>query len=232
MKKMDVVMQALEKKLDVVHSPFLQFMRKHFSVIAGICMVLMVALFFIKIIGERPYFMASIVHSDVKKIGLIIEKIDQNCKITAIAGGRTAVNFLTVKKFVGSVIGGLNLMDASKWAGQYVEVNPTIQQQFYDLVQAKDGCFVVPGIGVFLPNGYVVGKDFVITSETNVAPMMQAGGFLFYKGEPLAQRVNLKYVMSILPGSVGQKASTINAILQEFNQALPFAKNDEESTLQ
>ena len=220
-------MNSVDHCIDQRLAPVFKMVQKHFTVFSASVLMLLMAAFFIKILGERPSFMASIVHSDLKIIAAALEKIDRECTVTSVSGGRTAINFLTVKKFVGSVVGGLDLMMPEKWQGQYLEVNPTLQQQYYELVLAHDGYYVVPGRGVVLPNGYTVGKEFELNGDSDVSKMLQPGGFLHYKGESLAVVVTFsRLAIGSSLHMVSKKVEKINTMIQEFNQALPFAHND------
>lgn len=218
-------MDVLDESIDHHLSPLLRVVRRNFTVFSASILVLLIGVSFIKLLSERPLFMATLVSKDIKKIVTKLEIIDEQCVATSLGSGRTPLNFFTVKNFTGSVIGGIELQNPVGWRGPYLEVNPSLQQQYYELVETGDGFYVIPGRGVILPNGYVVGKDFDVMKDTDVAKMLQPGGFLHYKNEQLAMRVKFKKLVSnVALQFTNKKAEQMNTLMQEFSQAMPFAQ--------
>lgn len=79
----------------------------------------------------------------------------------------------------------MNLVWPEKWAGPYVQDNPTIQSKKYEILKTKKGYYILPGTGVQLSNGMVMGKDIVITPETDIEELINAEHGLFYNGKAL-----------------------------------------------
>ena len=229
--KLDNLMESIDRRIDRTFGPWYGFFKEHFTIFSVTLLALLLVTSVFKVFYSKPRFIATVIQKDLNAINKTLETIDQECNILSLAGKRTILDFFTVKKFYGSVIGGINLAYPKKWHGPYLQTNPTLNQKFYELVKAKDGIFIVPGKGVHLPNGYIVGKDFSITPDTNITQMLAPRGYLAYKGFPLARRITFK---------IGDWDSTkkfseetmqeINSLLQEFNQAMPFTQN--ESTVQ
>jgi hypothetical protein len=55
--------------------------------------------------------------------------------------------------------------------------------------------------------------------------MLQPGGQLNYKGEPLARKLKFKIGDWDTPGIASSTIETIRKALKEFSDALPFAQN-------
>ena len=204
--------------------------KRYFSVISTLIFGLFILIFFIRIIYSRPNLIASIIEDDVKIIMLAMKKIDSRCNILSIERDRNEVNFLNVKSFSGSEIGPLNLAYPKKWEGPYLRVNPTIQGRFYKIVKASDGWFVVPGEGVWLPNGKKMGKDVVISRKTKVSRLLEKDASLWFNKKKMAAKLDFTigdwdarhagaWQMS------EEKVKKIDRMLREFNEAMPFTKN-------
>lgn len=127
----------------------------------------------------------------VAKLVQSIEEIDKTCGIIGIVRDRTSIDFLTVKSFSGSEVGPLNLVHPDRWQGPYLERNLTMQGKAYELIRTKEGWYVVPGDGVKLTNGKVIGKDIVFDATSDIESFVNDAVGLEYNGKPLAQRVQL-----------------------------------------
>lgn len=138
-----------------------------------------------------------IIAEQVKTLVDIFKKIDATCGIESIRRERSVIDFLNVKSFAGSEIGPLNLMEPTKWAGPYLETNYAVQGKLYELIHTKDGYFIVPGEGVTLSNGKVIGKDIVFTYTTDVEAYVNDAGGLEVDGYPLAVRLHLRKEASL-----------------------------------
>lgn len=152
-----------------------------------------------------------------------MSQIDQECNILSIRPGRAAIDFLTVEKFAGSTVGCFNLAYPKKWKGPYLQQNPSIQGKPYDIVRVMEGFYVLPGAGVKLPNGLVMGKDVVIRPDSRVSAMLQPGGQLNYKDQALGFRIKFKIGDWDTPRLDKGTIDKINEFLKEFNEALPYA---------
>lgn len=129
---------------------------------------------------------------EVAQLADIFKKIHQTAVIQSFDAPRSAINFLNVKSFAGSEVGPLNLLHPDKWQGPYLPDNLTMQTKEYELVRAKDGkYYIVPGEGVTLPNGKIVGKDISFDENTDFVALMQKDGDLNFEGRPMAAVIDL-----------------------------------------
>ena len=180
-----------------------------------------------RIFYTRPRLIASIIEDDIKLITLALEKIDSKCNILTISKGNSHVDFLNVKSFEGSQIGSLVLAYPDRWEGPYLSVNPTIQDKFYEIVRAKGGAFVLPGTGVTLPNGKVIGKDFKITERTDVEIMFQENGLLRYGDKVLGGKLMFKVGDWDSWHLNKETVESFDRMLKEFHEAMPYTKNEQ-----
>lgn len=126
--------------------------------------------------------------SDVEQLATTFKKIDETAVILDFNSPKSVINFLNVKKggFAGSEVGPMNLVRPDKWQGPYFLDNPMIQNKEYQVVKTQAGYYIIPGDGVILPNGKVVGKDLIIENTTDISALTQEGNALNYQGRPLA----------------------------------------------
>lgn len=226
MKNIEDVIVAIDDRVDKSFGSLFKKIAKHFSLFSSVILITLMSVFLFKVIYNRAYYLSSIIEQDVTLIAKMLTTVDKNCTILSVTSERTPINFLTVKSFVGSNVGGLNLAYPQKWAGPYLEINPTHQQRFYDLIQTYEGLFIIPGYGVKLPNGLIMGKDIHIDFNTSVKKMLAQKGALHHTGSSLGLQLNIK--VGIWDPSIGGTKSTnenLNYFISEFNQAMSFTKN-------
>ncbi|MFH1831805.1 MAG: hypothetical protein ABH827_03290 [bacterium] len=230
MKKFDEIIHDIDVKVDEKIKPFSLFFRKYFVLFSSSMLVLLLIFFIFKSYYDKSYFSSILIKNDLKRVNAILHKIDTECSILSITGGRAQINFLTVKSFAGSVVGGVNLAYPKKWTGAYTEQDPTLQQRYYELVKAKDGYFIIPGSGVRLPNGLVMEKDINITPQTTVADLIKPGGKLFYKGTEFARKITFE-IGDRDSATKNKKIETTEKItdfIQELNEAIPYTQNNQQ----
>lgn len=220
---MKVVDQRVEEH---VANAFFDFFKKHFVYFSSLLLFSVFGLFVYQVLRERPIFLATVITSDLEQIEKHLNEIDRDCNILSVVPARAYVDFLNVNTFTGSTIGALNLAYPDKWQGPYMRKNPSIHGIFYELVKTREGVFIIPGNGVKLPNGLVVGKDFEVTFGTEIGKMLEAGGQLNFKNEPLARKLTFKIGDWDSPVFQHGTYDKIRKALQEFNDALPFAQNE------
>jgi len=127
-----------------------------------------------------------IIIQEVQQLIDIFKRIDKKCKILDFDYQKNNINFLNVEKFAGSEVGPMNLVYPQNWEGPYLKDNPTIQDKEYQIVKTKKGYFIVPGYGVKLSNGKIVGKDIILDENADIPKMMADEKFLNFKGKALA----------------------------------------------
>jgi len=182
----------MEQKGVVHKAKKMVFSKKH-----GLWTLFSIAILGILFFGSIKIFwrdsrqaVGEIVAYNVAQLSEIFKRINEECGIIGFEHDRNYVDFLTVKSFVGSEIGAMNLKYPKKWQGQYLEDNPTIQKKLYEIIRTKKGYFLVPGRGVELPNKQVVGKNILaeIDENTDIFALIK-DGVLVYQDKPLAAQI-------------------------------------------
>jgi len=107
------------------------------------------------------------ISKDIEKLNSIFVDIDKNCKIIDFKGKKNNINFLNVISFKGNQIGPLVLENSSNWQGSYLDNNYEVQGIQYQIVKTKYGLFVIPGDGVVLSNGKIVGENIIVNDIDN-----------------------------------------------------------------
>ena len=121
----------------------------------------------------------------------IFNKIHATAKITDFDHVINQIDFLNVKSFTGSEVGSMNLAYPEKWQGPYLEANLTIQEKPYIVVKTKKGLLIIPGEGVRLSNGKIIGKDIIINENTDIQALARDPHALLFKNKGLAVKLNL-----------------------------------------
>lgn len=230
MKKLDNLMDNVDERVDKVINPYTRFFKKYFVVFSSVFLLSLLAIFFIYVYKSKSQVLSSVIRNDFQEITRVLQHVDEQCNILAIKGGHVVLDFFTIKAFVGSEIGGMNLAHPKNWHGPYFRRNPTIKGIFYELIQAADGFFIIPGKGVKLPNGLMFGKDIIINRQINVLPMLQPGGKLHHKETSFAAKI--PFEIGDWDATAPVKEETIeevNKVLKEFNEAMSFAQRSSEN---
>lgn len=227
MKKLDQLIEQVDKEVDRRLQPWNDFLGRYFTLFSSIFFSFLLIFFVVKVYYEKPNVVASLIQSDIKNIHRILLEIDKTCAISLVKKNRITLDFLTVVKFIGSEIGGLNLMYPEHWKGPYIKDCPELQLKAYELVRARDGFFIIPGVDTKLPNGFIVGKDFDISEQTLVLPLLKEGGPLFYKGFVFGEQIMFSCGACGLSSGISQETiKKIDDMLKEFNNSIPLSKND------
>ncbi len=225
MKKLDTAMDRVDQYIERHLAPVWRFVQKYFGVFSATLLSLLLVIFFFRIFRSRTEILGSVISDDLAHIERVLNQVDKECNILSIRTERAVLDFFTVVKFAGSTVGCLNLAHPKKWKGPYMKQNPSVQGKLYEVVGTKEGYFVIPGYGVKLPNGLVMGKDIAIRYDTQLADMLKPGGMLSYDGKPLGLQLRFK-IGDWDTGKVDENTiDRINAVLQEFNEALPYAQH-------
>lgn len=115
----------------------------------------------------------AVIVNDVQRLKQIIEEVNKDCKIIDLEHTKNYIDFLTVKEFVGSEVGAMNLTYPQNWKGPYVKDNPTVQQEQYIILKHNNGYYIVPGDGVVLGNGKKIGKDIILDESCDIEKLLQ-----------------------------------------------------------
>lgn len=131
------------------------------------------------------------ISNDITQLAAIFNKIHNCCEITGFRSGKKSIDFLNVVNFEGSQVGSMNLAKPQKWHGPYLESNFTIEGQEYQIVDTKKGFYIIPGDGVKLANGNIIGKSLIISPKSNIEKLMiDAKWLLGSNKKPLAAKIN------------------------------------------
>ena len=127
-----------------------------------------------------------LISQQVMQLQQIFKKIDDAAGIVDFDHQKSYIDFLNVGSFSGSEVGAMNLRNPKKWQGPYLKENPTIQEQNYQIVRTKKGFFIVPGDGVVLSNGKIIGKDIIFDENADIPAMMSDPTMLNFQNKALA----------------------------------------------
>lgn len=166
---------------------------KHRSmpIIIGVLLAVLVGLAVYRLLKQSRTIVNQMIIEHVQQLETIFKKINDTCLITGVAHDVSHINFLNVKSFVSSEVGPLNLAYPQQWQGPYVQDNPSMQGKVYEIVKTKHGYYIIPGKGVKLTNGRVMGKDILVNPETDVQELIN-NGVLSYQGKALAAPLPMK----------------------------------------
>jgi hypothetical protein len=125
----------------------------------------------------RYLFQARVVNDEliadhIEQLKDIFRRIHVRCKITGFRNAKDQIDFLNVISFAGSVVGSMNVLEPQNWEGPYLSENLTMQGKEYQLIQTKKGYYIVPGDGVRLANGKIIGKTLLISPDSDIEPML------------------------------------------------------------
>jgi len=134
-----------------------------------------------------------IMAQDITKITQTLRKINEDCVIASFDQQTVPIDFLNVGSFSGSEVGQINLAYPEKWQGPYLKESPNFKNIPYAVVTTKKGYFVVPGNGVQLPNGKIIGKDIVLDENADVMQLAKNPEGLNFKGKALAAQLKIGY---------------------------------------
>ena len=131
-----------------------------------------------------------VIAEHIEILAPIFKKIDETCKIIGFEHESNYIDFLTVKSFVSSDVGSMHLIYPDAWEGPYLQENLTVQGKIYQIVKAKQGYYIVPGDGVELANGKIIGKTLRFNKNTDMDTLIRQN--LLYMGKPLAAPIEFK----------------------------------------
>jgi hypothetical protein len=124
----------------------------------------------------------------VSELVEIFKRIDTTCNIISFEHEKNYIDFLTVKDFVGSEVGAMNLAHPEQWEGPYLGDNPTIQEKYLIVLNTPKGYYIAPGDGVTLANGKVIGVDIILNQNSDIEALIADENLLLFQGKPLIQK--------------------------------------------
>jgi hypothetical protein len=131
--------------------------------------------------------------SDVKILASLFKKINEQCTILDFKfQSNNQIDFMQVISFEGSELGSMLLQYPQRWRRPYLRDNFTAQGKFYQIVKTKDGFFILPGDGVILHNGKIIGKDIPHNFNDDIPALLNNPRMLQFQGKPLGAHIELK----------------------------------------
>lgn len=131
------------------------------------------------------------IHHDITELKYTLEKIQTDCYIYNFEHEKNYIDFLNVVKFSGTTVGSMELGFPYNWKGPYLKINPKIQDRLYVVLKNKQGYFIVPGDGVHLANGKIIGKDLILDQNSDMKKLMQDFDGLMSSSGVLAAEIKI-----------------------------------------
>lgn len=188
-----------EKKNSLSHKPKRHsrvetLPQSHFSLMSFLTGTIFLGLFFVSIwflFKYSKYSTDAIIAQDMQSLQQIFREIDKDCKIIDFEHAKNYVDFLTVKEFIGSQVGAMNITYPKNWKGPYLKHNPTVLEQQYIVLKNKKNYYLVPGDGVVLANGKTIGTDILLNEKSDIEALLQDPKGLKSSQGPLAVKVEI-----------------------------------------
>ena len=152
-----------------------------------------------------------LINAHVVELNSIFKKIESSCKIAGFSEDKSYIDFLNVKEFSGSQIGSMVLVHPEKWQGPYLKESPKVQEKFYQILNTKNGYYILPGDGVKLADGKIIGKDVKIDYESDIEMMITNKDYLLFQDKPLAAKINFD------EGTIQERIKQLAAIFKKIN---------------
>lgn len=132
-----------------------------------------------------------IIADEVEQLKDIFIRINDAAKIKSFEDTIISIDFLNTISFAGNQVGPMILLYPQLWKGPYLEKNLTHQGKLYQIIKTYKGYFIVPGDGVKLFNGKVIGKDIKFDFNTDIKALLKDPDTLLSKGgKPLAAKLS------------------------------------------
>jgi len=177
------------KKISKFFSKRPKILRKWWQIGSAMALLILLVITVATFLYNAKMATNRIIVKHIDEMSQIFNDINEKCGIMSFEHDANYVDFLTVSSFVGSEIGSMNLRDPKDWQGPYVQDNPTIQTKYYEIIKTKKGYFLVPGNGVKLSSGLVVGEDIIFDEDVDVSALVEDGTLADKSGRPLAFQV-------------------------------------------
>ena len=161
-----------------------------YAVILALVVVAICTSVIMKYLSQARVANDGLIADQVQQLYTIFNRINESCKITGFRHKKDHIDFLNTISFAGSVVGPMNLLEPEKWQGPYVDESITMNGKEYQIVATKTGFYIVPGDGVKLSNGQIVGKTLMIGPKSNIEQMMRDPQALLSNGSALAARID------------------------------------------
>jgi hypothetical protein len=130
-------------------------------------------------------------HDDIVKLQKVFERIHKDCYIVDFERICNPIDFLNVVTFSSDRVGSMELAFARRWKGPYLKHNLRIQNKLYAVLKNKQGYFIVPGYGVRLANGKIIGKTLRLDQNCDMKKLMQDYNALLSESGVLAAQIKV-----------------------------------------
>lgn len=145
----------------------------------------------IKYISQARRANDGLIATHILQLSDIFKKINATAKIIGFRHENNYIDFLNVRSFQGSEIGPMTLLEPKSWQGPYLDENVSIEGKEYQIVVTKKGPFIIPGNGVKLSNGMIIGKTLIIDAKSDIEALMRDPTGLLSGDRPLAAAVEM-----------------------------------------
>lgn len=173
--------------------------RRGFAIGSVALLTVLVSISFFMWWRQTSVWQDAVIDEHIRTLQGIFKRIDDDSHIIGFEHAKNYIDFLNVVTFVGSEVGSMNVAYPAKWKGPYLRENPTMQEQLYQIVRTKKGYYIVPGEGVELSNGKVIGKDIIFDEHSDIEAMLQDENALKFKDYVLAAPLPLEKVQLLKP---------------------------------
>lgn len=197
------------------------------QMIGSLIIVALTAICAAHFVMHTPLWHTRLIQGDLNRIAQAVHALDRDCGIKNMRTGRYPLMPLTQYAWPSGQLHGMSVARPENWRGPYLPKVIALQGKPYELLKTNSSLYVVPGNGVTLPSGAIIGDTFSWCANTDVNALSQSGGILFYQSAPLVRQVEygaptpVKVAASTLP----TPAQTLSNDLSEFAQALTFAQS-------
>lgn len=180
---------------DLELTPQKNYKKNFFPIVIGIVFVLVFTIISVRFIFQAKKANDELIASHIAKLDNIFKRINETCQISSFMHEKDHIDFLTVKNFTGSTIGSMHLVKPENWEGPYLDNNLVIEGKEYQIVHTKHGYFILPGDGVDLANGTIIGKSFSVTQDTDIEALMKDSRFLLSGNNVLAAHIQVDNIL-------------------------------------
>jgi hypothetical protein len=160
-------------------------------IIFAIAVVIVAGAIVLNFLSEKKKNVAAIITEDIVLLEQTLQKINNDCNIIQFTNVKNPLTFLNVVRFVGSEIGTLNVARPEQFNGPYLQDNPSIYGIEYQVIKTKIGLYIVPGEGVKLPNGKIMGKDIVLDENSDIDVLLRDSNTLLFNDKSLGKKLDL-----------------------------------------
>ena len=128
---------------------------------------------------------------EIEELKKALEHIHSSCSVMSTSQELAPIDFLNVKEFSGSQVGPLHLKYPDKWQGPYCETSICYKGHPFALLTNHKGYYIVPGNGVVLDNGLIIGKDITFTSDCDIEALVTSFPALVSENKLLVGKLNI-----------------------------------------